>query len=143
LNRPLPIGRESYGQAPTVWDVLAIDPGRSGSHDRWVEVWDLGQEPVEARAPRVLRSDDDANRIVLLSLPAGEQLQDHQVHEHALVLVLSGRLHVLAGDEEHELGPSGMVHFEPAERHEVSAIDDCRLVLFLAPWPGVGHPSRP
>ena len=58
------------------------------------------------------------------------------------LLVLAGRLHVVAGDEERELGPSGMVHFEPAERHEVTAIDDSRLVLFLAPWPGVGHPSR-
>jgi quercetin dioxygenase-like cupin family protein len=122
---------------------LAIDPSGRCGDDRWVEVWDLGQEPVEPHAPQVLRSDDDANRIVLLALPAGEQLQDHQVHEHAIVLVLSGRLHVVAGEEERELGPSGMVHFEPAERHEVSAIDDCRLVLFLAPWPGVGHPSRP
>jgi hypothetical protein len=40
-------------------------------------------------------------------------------------------------------GPGFLSHFEPGERHTVRAISDARLVLVLAPWPGVGHPSRP
>ncbi len=108
-----------------------------------MEVWQLNWEPVEVHAPRVLRSDDDANRIILLALPSGERLSDHQVHEHALVVVLDGEVLVRAGSEEQTLGAPGLVHFEPAERHEVEAVSDSRLLLCLAPWPGPGHPSRP
>jgi hypothetical protein len=34
-----------------------------------------------------------------------------------------------------------LAHFEPNERRTVRALSDARLVLVLAPWPGVGHPS--
>ena len=41
-------------------------------------------------------------------------------------------------------GGTGFVsHFEPRERRAVRAVSDARLVLVLAPWPGMGHPSRP
>jgi hypothetical protein len=40
-------------------------------------------------------------------------------------------------------GGSGFVlHFEPVEGRTVRALSDARLVLVLAPWPGVGQPSR-
>jgi quercetin dioxygenase-like cupin family protein len=107
-----------------------------------VEFWQLESETVDAHAPRVLRSDDDANRIILLLLPEGESLADHQVHEHALVVVLDGEVVIRAGDDEQRLGRHGLVHFEPAERHEVEAVTESRLLLCLAPWPGPGHPSR-
>ncbi len=107
-----------------------------------MDFWQLDSEPVEVHAPRVLRSDDDANRIILLALPSGERLSDHQVHEHALVVILDGEVLVRAGREEQTLGAPGLVHFEPAERHEVEAVSDSRLLLCLAPWPGPGHPSR-
>jgi quercetin dioxygenase-like cupin family protein len=107
-----------------------------------MELWQLDDERVEVHSPRVLRSDENANRVILVALPEGERLADHQVHEHALVLVLEGRLLVRAGEEERELGAPGLVHFEPAERHEVIAVVDCRILICLAPWPGAGHPSR-
>jgi quercetin dioxygenase-like cupin family protein len=107
-----------------------------------MQLWQLDSERVERHAPRVLRSDEDANRVILLVLPEGDRLDDHQVHEHALVVVLEGRLLVRAGEQEHQLTAAGLVYFEPAERHEVTAVEDCRILICLAPWPGVGHPSR-
>ncbi len=107
-----------------------------------VEIWQLADEPVQVHHPRVLRSDDDANRVVLLSLPAGDMLSDHQVHEHALIFLVEGDMRVRAAGEEHAVTAPGLLHFEPAERHEVQADSDCLLVLCLAPWPGVGHPRR-
>jgi quercetin dioxygenase-like cupin family protein len=107
-----------------------------------VEFWHLDSETVESHAPRVLRSDDEANRVILLALPAGERLDEHQVHEHALVIVLDGEVAIRAADSEQRLAAQGLVHFEPAERHEVEAISDSRLLICLAPWPGPGHPSR-
>lgn len=107
-----------------------------------MEIWQLDSEAVEVHAPRVLRSDDEANRVVLIALPRGEALSDHQVHEHALVIVLDGEVAVRAGSREERCARHGLVHFDPAERHEVEAVTDSRLLLCLAPWPGPGHPSR-
>jgi quercetin dioxygenase-like cupin family protein len=107
-----------------------------------VDSWQLDSEDVEVHAPRVLRSDDDANRIILLRLPQGESLTDHQVHEHALIVILDGEVVVRAGEDERRLGIHGLVHFEPGERHEVRAVSESRLLICLAPWPGPGHPSR-
>ena len=56
------------------------------------------------------------------------------------VLVVYGRVRVESGGESVEAGPGTLVHFEPDERHSVSAADSgARLLLLLAPWPGEGH----
>jgi quercetin dioxygenase-like cupin family protein len=112
-------------------------------YDHGVDFWRLDAEQVEPRSPRILHSEDDANRVILLALSAGERLAEHQVHEHALVFVLDGEVMIRAGDDEQRLAAQALVHFKPAERHEVEAVQDARLVLYLAPWPGPGHPSRP
>jgi quercetin dioxygenase-like cupin family protein len=96
---------------------------------------------VESHRPKVLRTDPEA-RVVAISLPAGEALDDHQVHERAYVVIVEGEAQVGPVDGPHEAGPGFLAHFDPNERHEVRAITDTRLVLFLAPWPGEGHPSQ-
>jgi len=106
-----------------------------------VELWQLDSEAVQPHAPRVLLSDEGASRAILLALPAGERLQDHQVHEHALVIVCEGELIIRAGADEQRLPAPGMAHFDPSERHEVQAVSDTRLLICLSPWPGPGHPS--
>jgi quercetin dioxygenase-like cupin family protein len=111
-------------------------------YDPGVDFWRLDTEQVEPHAPRVLHSDNEANRVILLALPAGQRLSEHQVHEHALAVVLDGDVVVRAGAEEQHLSAQALVHFKPAERHEVEAVTDSRLLLCLAPWPGPGHPSR-
>jgi len=98
---------------------------------------------VAAHQPQILRSDDDANRVIVLLLPQGECLQEHQVHEHALVFLVRGKLLVSAGASERTLSAPSLIHFDPGESHEVRAISECQLVLCLAPWPGPGHPSQP
>ncbi len=107
-----------------------------------MDFWRLDAEAVQPHSPRILHSDDEANRVILLAIPAGERLSEHQVHEHALVFVLDGEVIIRAGAAEQRLGAQGLVHFKPAERHEVEAVTDSRLLLSLAPWPGPGHPSR-
>ena len=107
-----------------------------------METWDVRSLEVEVHHPRILRSDPEA-RAIAINLPAGEQLQEHQVHERAYVIVVEGEVE-LAQDARTETGGPGLVcHFAPNERHTVRALSDARLVLMLAPWPGEGHPSRP
>ena len=76
--------------------------------------WDLRSVGVEPHQPEVLHSEGEG-RTILIALPAGEALQEHQVHERAWLFVVD-------------------------ERHEVRARSDARLLLLLAPWPGDGHP---
>ncbi|MBV9422707.1 MAG: cupin domain-containing protein [Solirubrobacterales bacterium] len=106
-----------------------------------METWDIRSLPIEPHHPQVLRSDDET-RAIAIQLPAGEELQEHQVHERAYLLVAEGEIEI-SGDGRTVRGGAGFLsHFEPAERHAVKAISDARLVLVLSPWPGVGHPSR-
>jgi len=106
-----------------------------------MQSWELDRLRVAAHQPQILRSDDDANRVIALLLAQGESLQEHQVHEHALVFLTRGQLLVSAGASERTLSAPSLIYFDPGERHEVRAINECQLVLCLAPWPGAGHPS--
>jgi quercetin dioxygenase-like cupin family protein len=105
-----------------------------------METWDIATFDVQPRHPEVLRSDDET-RVIAINLPAGERLQEHQVHERAWVVVAAGEVEFEQGDERVRGGPGFLAHFEPKERHEVRAATDARLILLLSPWPGDGHPS--
>ena len=99
--------------------------------------WDLGTLPVEPHRPEVLHSEGEG-RSILINLPAGEQLSDHQVHERAWLLVVEGDVEIV-GSETVTGGSGLLVVFEPTERREVRAVSAARLLLLLAPWPGVGR----
>jgi len=106
-----------------------------------METWDIASLDVQPHQPEVLRSDDET-RVIAINLPAGEALQEHQVHERAWLMVASGEVEVEQGGDSAVGGPGFLAHFDPAERHEVRAHSDSRLILLLSPWPGDGHPSR-
>jgi quercetin dioxygenase-like cupin family protein len=106
-----------------------------------MESWDIRTIDVEPHRPRVLRSDRET-RAIAIHLPAGEQLQEHQVHERAYVVVADGEVTIEQGGERVTGGPGLLAHFEPKERHAITAVSDSRLLLVLAPWPGAGHPSE-
>jgi redox-sensitive bicupin YhaK (pirin superfamily) len=103
--------------------------------------WDLKTVDASAHMPRIL-SSSNAARLVVLAIPAGERLQDHEVHERAWVMVIEGQITVIAGSAEPVQGDPGMLfEFAPQERHEVLGRTDARILLLLAPWPGDGHPG--
>jgi redox-sensitive bicupin YhaK (pirin superfamily) len=107
-----------------------------------MEHWDLTTLAVEPHKPQVLHSTRGEARSIALHLPAGEQLGDHQVHERAHLVVIDGEVEIARdGGESVAGGPGLLAVFDPAERHEVTARSDARLLLVLAPWPGPGHPG--
>jgi quercetin dioxygenase-like cupin family protein len=107
-----------------------------------MESWDLTTLDVPVHKPAVLKSENGVARAIAVNLPAGEALQDHEVHEHAYVIVASGELEIEHTGGTITAGPGTVAHFEPKERHAVKATQDTRFMLLLAPWPGDGHPSR-
>ena len=103
--------------------------------------WDLRTLDVTPHEPLILDSRRGEARTVVINLPAGEALQDHQVHERAHIVVVDGDVEIVQGDETIAGGPGLLAVFDPGERHEVRARSDSRLLLVLAPWPGDGHPG--
>jgi quercetin dioxygenase-like cupin family protein len=107
-----------------------------------VEHWDLTGLDVEPHRPQILASNRGESRAIALRLPAGEELQDHQVHERAHLIVIDGEVEISTDGGEPVTGGAGLLTiFDPGERHEVRARSDARLLLLLAPWPGAGHPG--
>ena len=107
-----------------------------------MEHWDLATLDVEPHKPQVLHSTRGEARSIALLLPAGEELQDHQVHERAHLVVIDGEVEIRRDGGDAVTGGAGLLAvFDPNERHEVRARTDARLLLVLAPWPGEGHPG--
>jgi quercetin dioxygenase-like cupin family protein len=105
-----------------------------------MQSWNLREieAPGGSRSPSVLLSEDEA-RAVLLALEPGQELGDHQVKEHAWLVVVDGSALIGGGGDELEAGVGTLVHFEPDERHFVLSEGGARILLLLAPWPGEGH----
>jgi quercetin dioxygenase-like cupin family protein len=106
-----------------------------------LDSWDVRSLDLDAHRPQILRSDDET-RVIAINLPGGEELQDHQVHERAYLVVVDGEIEVWQDGQTETGGAGFLAHFEPKERRQVKARSDARLLLILSPWPGEGHPSR-
>jgi quercetin dioxygenase-like cupin family protein len=91
------------------------------------------------REPKVLFSAPGECRAIVLDLRAGDEMGEHSVRERAVIHVVSGRARIgpPGGVVEAEAGT--LVTFAPSERHTVTAVEDTRLLLLLAPWPAAGH----
>jgi quercetin dioxygenase-like cupin family protein len=107
-----------------------------------MDTWDIRSLDLQPHQPQILRSDEGAARAIAINLPAGEQLQEHEVHEHAYLMVVDGDVQLSQGGDSQAAGPGTVAHWMPQERHEVTATSDARLLLVLAPWPGPGHPGN-
>lgn len=106
-----------------------------------MDAWDLELGDWKPHRPDVLSSTDEG-RAISLDLPAGEVLQDHQVHEGAWIILIRGELIITSEHSQTvEARPGTLVYLAPHERHEVTALADARFLLLLTPWPGPGHPG--
>ena len=103
--------------------------------------WDISTLDVQPHNPVVLGSEVEG-RAIIIHLPAGERLQEHQVHERAWLLVVSGTIQIEGPEGDSIGGGAGfLAEFDPNERREVRATEESRLLMLLSPWPGEGHPS--
>jgi quercetin dioxygenase-like cupin family protein len=105
-----------------------------------MQTWDLlsVHAPNGTRDPLVLYSDDGA-RAVLIVLRPGQELGEHQVKENAWVTVLDGEVEIRSGGQTVTAGRGTTARFDPDERHTLRSDAGARVLLLLAPWPGVGH----
>ncbi len=107
-----------------------------------MQIFDLRTANVEPHKPEILQSAEGEGRAIAINLPAGERLQEHEVHERAYVIVIEGTVELTRPQGDGATATAGtLAVFDPQERHEVAATEDTRLLLILAPWPGPGHPG--
>lgn len=101
--------------------------------------WDLATlDHADDSGPRVLFSTPEA-RCVVIDLAAGEELGDHRVRERSTLLVLSGQVEIGGAGSGEQCNEGALLLFEPSEGRHVSASEDSRLLLTLAPWPAPDH----
>lgn len=106
-----------------------------------MNTWDLHALALKPRLPEIL-SSCPAGRVIVLDLAQDESLSEHEVHEHAWLVVLDGQIEVRTAAGERASGGAGLLlELAPAERREVTATAQTRLLLLLTPWPGDGHPG--
>jgi quercetin dioxygenase-like cupin family protein len=105
-----------------------------------VQSWDVKgiETPGGSRSPIVLFTDEYA-RAVLIGLEPGQELGEHEMKEHAFVVVVDGVVQVDADGQSVDAGAGTLLSFEREERRAVSSRDGARLLMLLAPWPGPGH----
>jgi quercetin dioxygenase-like cupin family protein len=80
-----------------------------------------------------------AGRAVLIGLEPGQELGEHQVKEHAFLLVVDGSVDVETASESSRASVGTLFTFEPDERRAISSSEGAKLLMLLAPWPGEGH----
>ena len=107
-----------------------------------MKAWNAADMDVAPHHPLVLDSADEG-RLIVIELPAGEEMQKHRVHERAWLMIARGTVEIDDADGETLGGGPGLIaEFSPNEIRTVRAIESARLLLLLTPWPGEGHPSQ-
>jgi quercetin dioxygenase-like cupin family protein len=79
----------------------------------------------------------DSLRVVLVTMRAGTELQEHSAPATITVQALAGRFAFVAGEDEREIAPGALVSVESGVRHKVRALADGAFLLTIG-WPGDG-----
>jgi uncharacterized protein (DUF2249 family)/quercetin dioxygenase-like cupin family protein len=82
---------------------------------------------------RVL-SEDPVSRVLLVSLRAGQELNDHVTEGLITLYTLSGRLTLGQGDTAQEMPVGAFLRLAPGDAYRLRALEDARLlVTFIRP----------
>ena len=75
----------------------------------------------------------------MIRLEPGQELGDHQVKEHAFVVVVEGRVRLGAVRAPSRPTSGRWRSTSPTSGARSRAPSGARLLLLLSPWPGEGH----
>ena len=70
--------------------------------------WNVRGLELKPRLPEIISSSEDA-RVIVLDLATGESLDEHEVHERAFLIVLSGEVEVGTGAGASAAGGAGLL----------------------------------
>jgi quercetin dioxygenase-like cupin family protein len=90
-----------------------------------------GSESTGRSATTVYGGHERVLRQTVIALAAGRTLSEHENPGDATMIVLQGRVRLLAGDDSWD-GRSGDLIVIPELRHSVEAVEDAVLLLTVA-----------
>lgn len=70
-------------------------------------------------------------RVVLISLRKGAVLHEHKVEGPITIMVLSGNINFIVGEEKVNTKANGMIVLERAIPHDVEALEDSTFILTI------------
>lgn len=74
---------------------------------------------------------DDALRLILFGMDAGQVISEHRAPVLATVHVITGRLKLTVNGQSHTLGSHGWVLMPPDAPHDLEALEPCRFLLTM------------
>lgn len=74
-------------------------------------------------------STKDKYQVVHLSLKKGNEVPDFKMEVSILIFVVSGKIRLVAGEEELELTAYELVEMEPGREHKMSALEDSQIFV--------------
>lgn len=76
---------------------------------------------------RIVTTKEGKYQVVHLSLKEGNEVPDFKMDVHIVILVMSGNIRLIAGEEEMELQEQDMVEVEPNREHKMVALSDSQV----------------
>lgn len=76
--------------------------------------------------------NNEAFRVVVFAMDAGQELTDHAAGRPVTVLIGEGDVRVTVDGDAHELAAGDIVYLAPGARHAVLARTACRFTLVMA-----------
>lgn len=86
--------------------------------------------PDDGTLSRTLYQDEQV-RLVGFAFAQGQELTEHSSALAVVIEVVSGRLHLVLGEEEADLGPGGWVHLPARLTHTVQALEPTVMLLTM------------
>jgi quercetin dioxygenase-like cupin family protein len=86
--------------------------------------------PEQGTLSRVLYRDDRL-RVVGFAFDVGQELTEHTASVPAVLQVVQGRLHVVTGGDEHDLGPGGWLRMDARLPHSLTAVERSIVLLTM------------
>lgn len=86
--------------------------------------------PVDGTLSRVLYRDDRV-RVVGFAFDTGQELTEHTAGVPVLIQVVSGRMRVTLGGDEHEIHPATWLRMDEHLAHSVVALEPSVMLLTL------------
>ena len=100
----------------------------------------LAREQLEAArrssagraAATVVGGHERTLRQTVVALTAGSEMAEHENPGEATLIVLTGRIEMLAGDDAWQARSGDLLEIPP-ERHTLRALEDCAVLLTAVP----------
>ncbi len=112
-------------------DNIAAGPVLSWQLDEMLQALRSGAEYARGDPSSRILLKEPSLRIVLLALKQGGRMREHDASGPVALQQIEGRARIRVADSECIAERGRLITIEPRIRHEVEALSDCALLIFI------------